>query len=225
MNSNYLIKNTKELPAHPILEILKAGNRRFMENSRLNRDHHTGIDATKDGQEPFAAILSCMDSRVAAELVFDQGIGDIFNIRIAGNIVTPEVLGSLEYAVEVSGTPVILILGHTGCGAIGGACDQVNLGNLTGLLEKIQPAIHAEKTVRHQRNSQNPEFVRKVTLLHLENVLKDMLGQSSIIAGAVAGERLLVATAIYDIASGAVQFLSGTAEAALPFTAPQSVVI
>ena len=120
---------------------------------------------------------------------------------------------------------MILILGHTGCGAIGGACDQVNLGNLTGLLEKIQPAIHAEKTVRHQRNSQNPEFVRKVTLLHLENVLKDMLGQSSIIAGAVAGERLLVATAIYDIASGAVQFLSGTAEAALPFTAPQSVVI
>jgi len=210
MNSNNNNKvNTLSDPKE-ILDTLKKGNKRFMENSRLNRDHHSGIDATKDGQKPFAAILSCMDSRVAAELVFDQGIGDIFNIRIAGNIITPEVLGSLEYAVEVSGTPVILILGHTSCGAIGGACDQVSLGNLTGLLEKISPAIRAEQTVIHNRNSHNPDFVRKVTLLHLENVLKDMLSESSVIAGAVAAKRLLVATAIYDVSSGAVQFLRET---------------
>lgn len=211
MNNNNSQVNIPKDP-QSILHILQAGNKRFMENIRQNRDHHSGIDATKDGQKPFAAILSCMDSRVAAELVFDQGIGDIFNIRIAGNIITPEVLGSLEYAVEVSGVPVILILGHTGCGAVGGACDQVSLGNLTGLLEKIQPAIRAEKTVTENRNSQNPEFVRKVTLLHLENVLRDMLEQSSVIAGAVRSDKLLVATAIYDVASGAVQFLNGTAD-------------
>ena len=195
-----------------IIDILRRGNRRFMENIRLNRDHHKGIDATKNGQQPFAAILSCMDSRVAAELVFDQGIGDIFNIRIAGNIITPEVLGSLEYAVEVSGTPVILILGHTGCGAIGGACDQVSLGNLTGLLAKIQPAILAETTVHENRTSQNPEFVRKVSLLHLKNVLNDMLGQSTVIHQAVRSGRLLVATAIYDIATGEVRFLNQSTE-------------
>ena len=189
------------------LDILKKGHRRFLENSRLNRDHHSHIHATKDRQQPFAAILSCMDSRVAAELVFDQGIGDIFNIRIAGNIITPEILGSLEYAVEVSGTPVILVLGHTGCGAIGGACDQVSLGNLTGLLQKISPAIQAETTETGQRNGKNPAFVRKVTLIHLENVLKDMLEHSPVIAGAVKAGKVLVATAIYDIATGQVEFL------------------
>lgn len=203
-----------QLNPYAILDNLKTGNKRFMDNIRFNRDHRSGIHATKDGQKPFAAILSCMDSRVAAELVFDQGIGDIFNIRIAGNIITPEVLGSLEYAVEVSGTPVILILGHTGCGAIGGACDQVSLGNLTGLLEKIKPAITSEKTVTQNRNSQNKEFVRKVTLIHLDNVLKDMLEQSSLIARAVAAKKLLVATAIYDIRTGAVQFLRETTEQA-----------
>lgn len=195
---------------HTALEILKKGNRRFLENSRLNRDHHSHIHATKDGQQPFAAILSCMDSRVAAELVFDQGIGDIFNIRIAGNIITPEVLGSLEYAVEVSGTPVILILGHTGCGAIGGACDQVSLGNLTGLLEKISPAIESETTETKDRSSKNPAFVRKVTLIHLENALKDMLEHSPVIHSAVKAGRLMVATALYDISSGAVSFLGST---------------
>ncbi|UAY56306.1 carbonic anhydrase [Arachidicoccus terrestris] len=224
MNNN---NNQVNIPKDPqsILHILQAGNKRFMENIRQNRDHHSGIDATKDGQKPFAAILSCMDSRVAAELVFDQGIGDIFNIRIAGNIITPEVLGSLEYAVEVSGVPVILILGHTGCGAIGGACDQVSLGNLTGLLEKIQPAIRAEKTVTDNRNSQNPEFVRKVTLLHLENVLSDMLEQSSVIANAVRSDKLLVATAIYDVASGAVQFLSGTTDLEVLALIPQGASV
>ena len=189
------------------LDILKDGHRRFLENSRLNRDHHFHIHATKDGQQPFAAILSCMDSRVAAELIFDQGIGDVFNIRIAGSIITPEVLGSLEYAVEVSRTPVILILGHTGCGAVGGACDQVRLGNLTGILAKISPAIEAETTETQDRSSKNQAFVRKVTLIHLQNVLKDMLNHSGVIKNAVKAGKLLVATAIYDIATGQVHFL------------------
>ena len=210
MNSQPSINKTTQIKnPGQILQILQTGNQRFMANSRLNRDHHSGIDATKNGQQPIAAVLSCMDSRVAAELVFDQGIGDIFNIRIAGNVITPEVLGSLEYAVAVTGTPVILILGHTGCGAIGGACDQVSLGNLTGLLEKIQPAILAEKTEQHNRSSQNPDFVRKVTLLHLENVLKEMLEQSEVIQVAVTENRLLVTTAIYDVSSGEVTFLAG----------------
>jgi len=196
-----------------VIRILHKGNQRFLANSRLNRDHHMGIDATKDGQQPIAAILSCMDSRVAAELIFDQGIGDLFNIRIAGNVITPEVLGSLEYAVAISRIPVILILGHTGCGAIGGACDQVNLGNLTGLLEKIRPAILAEKHTLHNRHSQNRDFVLNVTLLHLENVRKEMLASSEVIATAVTENRLLVATAIYDVASGQANFLGTTNKA------------
>lgn len=209
MQNNNYTGITPDLPG-TILNRLQAGNKRFMENIRQNRDHYNGIEATKDGQNPFAAILSCMDSRVAAELIFDQGIGDIFNIRIAGNIITPEILGSLEYAVEVSGVPVILILGHTGCGAIRGACDRVRLGNLTDLLEKIQPAIRAEKTVTENRNGGNPAFVQKVTLLNLENVSKEMLKHSPVIAEAVRSDKLLVATAIYDVASGLVRFLNGT---------------
>ena len=192
-----------------ILEALKAGNKRFIENLRLNRDHHQAVQQTRHGQAPFAAILSCMDSRVAAELIFDQGIGDLFNVRIAGNIITAEVLGSLEYAVEVCHTPVIVILGHTGCGAIGGACDQINLGHLTELLKKIKPAIEAEKTVLHNRNSQNPEFVHKVSLLHLAQCLQACLAQSTLIRKAVDEKRVALLSAIYDISTGQVNFLSG----------------
>lgn len=188
------------------LEALKQGNLRFLNNTRMNRNMQEKVLATKDGQKPFAAILSCMDSRAAAEIVFDQGIGDIFNIRIAGNVISEHVLGSLEYAVEVAETPLIVILGHTNCGAIKGACDQVTMGNLTGLLHHIQPAVAAETSVLENRTSQNQEFVDKVTLLHLQNVREAMLSESRHIQDAVTSGKILVETAIYDVATGMVHF-------------------
>ncbi|HTN37262.1 MAG TPA: carbonic anhydrase [Arachidicoccus sp.] len=188
------------------LQLLKDGNRRFTSNTRMNRNYQENVIATKDGQYPFAAILSCMDSRAPAELVFDQGIGDIFNIRIAGNIISGHVLGSLEYAVEVAHTPLIVILAHTKCGAISGACDQVQLGNLTGLLDKISPAVQAEQTVLHERNSQNPQFLEKVTAIHVENVRREMLAESSLIREAEQSGRIRVETAIYDVETGIVKF-------------------
>lgn len=186
---------------------LKLGNQRFLSNTRMNRNMQEKVVATKDGQKPFAAILSCMDSRAAAEIIFDQGIGDIFNIRIAGNVISEHVLGSLEYAIEIAKTPLIVILGHTSCGAVKGACDQVEMGNLTGLLHHIQPAVTAETTVIENRTSQNQEFVDKVTLLHLKNVRQAMLAESRHIQTAVTSGKILVETAIYDVATGSVHFL------------------
>lgn len=199
------IKETRVTPL-AALELLKEGNLRFTNNTRMNRNYQEKVMATKDGQFPFAAILSCMDSRAPAELVFDQGIGDIFNIRIAGNLISGDVLGSLEYAVEVAAVSLIVVLAHTNCGAISGACDQVQLGNLTGLLEKISPAIQAETTVATNRNSQNKEFLGKVTAIHLENVRQEMLAESSLIGAAVASGRVGLETAIYDVATGSVDF-------------------
>src|SRR6478609_12130870 len=146
------------------LQLLKEGNFRFINDMRQHRDLLEEVTHTKDGQKPFAAILSCMDSRTSGELVFDQGLGDIFSIRIAGNVVTNYILGSLEYATAVAGSNLILVLGHTNCGAIKGACDGVELGHLTSLLAGIQPAISMEQTEQRNRSSENEAFVQKVAL-------------------------------------------------------------
>ena len=127
------------------LDILKEGNDRFVKNLKAQRDLLGQVNATRDGQWPFATILSCMDSRTSAELVFDQGLGDIFSIRIAGNIVNTDILGSMEFACKVAGSKLIVVLGHTKCGAVKGACDHVEMGNLTEVLAKLQPAVYAER--------------------------------------------------------------------------------
>ena len=123
------------------VQLLRDGNKRFVENTKINRNLMEQVNQTSDGQYPFATILSCIDSRVSAELIFDQDIGDIFSIRIAGNIVNKDILGSMEFASKVAGTKAIVVLGHTNCGAVKGACDGVELGNLTHLLDKITPAM------------------------------------------------------------------------------------
>ena len=128
------------------LEILKEGNRRFQLNLKLNRDLLDQVMETEKGQYPFATILSCIDSRVPAETIFDTGIGDIFNVRIAGNFVNSDILGSLEFACKLAGTKLVLVLGHSACGAIKGACDNAELGNLTGMLYKLKPAVVAVKS-------------------------------------------------------------------------------
>jgi len=206
------------------LQVLKEGNFRFLNNMRYNRDLLERVNETKDGQFPFAAVLSCMDSRAPAEIIFDQGLGDIFSIRIAGNIISPGILGSLEYATAVAGSKLIVVLGHTSCGAIKGACDNVELGNLTSLLAHIRPAVELERTVTHDRTSSNPEFVQKVTELNVRHSVESILAESKVIRDLVASGEVALVSAIYDVATGRVRFSddeeapAGLAEATMATT-------
>ncbi len=142
---------TKEMQAaitsSMALNLLKEGNKRFVNNLKVNRNLLQQANETSDGQHPFAVILSCIDSRTSVELVFDQGLGDVFSVRIAGNIINEDILGSMEFSCKIAGAKIIVVLGHTNCGAIKGACDHIEMGNLTALLSKIQPAVYDEKTV------------------------------------------------------------------------------
>jgi len=188
------------------LQQLKEGNFRFINNLSRNRDLLELVNKTKDGQWPFAAVLSCMDSRTSAELVFDQSLGDIFSIRIAGNVIMDEVLGSLEYATAVAGSRLIVVLGHTNCGAIKGACDHVEMGNLTTLLDRIQPAVRMEKTVAENRNSSNSEFVEAVSKLNVKHSVQQILEKSEVIRSLVMEYNVGIVPAMYDVATGKVTF-------------------
>ena len=199
-------KPASQLTPGIALNLLKHGNFRFMNNIGINRDLLEILSETKDGQSPFAAILSCMDSRTSAELIFDQGFGDIFSIRIAGNVVSGNVLGSLEYAAGVAGSKLIVVLGHTNCGAVKGACDHVEMGNLTPLLEKIKPAINSEKRTTENRNGNNPEFVNAVAALHVKHTVIEILEGSAIINDLVNSGKVGIIPAMYDIATGMVYF-------------------
>lgn len=199
------------------LQILKEGNERFIRNLKTNRNLLEQVNETADGQNPFATILSCMDSRTSAELIFDQGLGEIFSIRIAGNILNEDILGSMEYATKVIGTKLILVLGHTKCGAIAGACDQIQLGNLTQLLEKIQPAIHNETDTASNRNASNPEFVKNVTQLNVVNTIERIRRESPIISQLETEGRIKITGGIYDVENGKVTFLEiGAKNTAVP---------
>lgn len=154
-------------------EILLEGNQRFVSNLKVNRNLLQQVNETAQGQYPFAIILSCIDSRTSAELIFDQGLGDIFSARIAGNIVNEDILGSMEFACKVAGSKLIVVLGHTNCGAIKGACDQVELGNLTGLISKIKPSVEAVKS-EGERNSKNMAFVEKVAELNVVRMTEEI---------------------------------------------------
>jgi len=164
------------------LEILKEGNERFIKNLKANRNLLQQVNETSKGQFPFATILSCIDSRTSAELIFDQGLGDIFSIRIAGNILNEDILGSMEFATKEMGSKIIVVLGHTKCGAVIGACNHLEMGNLTTLLNKIQPAIYKEKETVENRNGSNPEFVKNVTELNVFLTIDRIRRESPIIA-------------------------------------------
>ncbi|KAA2245018.1 carbonic anhydrase [Chitinophaga agrisoli] len=196
-------------PEHA-LELLKQGNARFVDNLRINRNLLQQVNETRDGQWPLAAIVSCMDSRTSAELIFDQGLGDIFSIRLAGAVITDNVLGSLEYACKVAGSKFIVVLGHTKCGAIKGACDKVELGNLTALLSKITPAVYAEKTIKENRNSHNSAFVDAVTHLHTERSVQAVLEQSVILREMILKGEVGIIGALYDVETGVVTFMDNT---------------
>jgi len=188
------------------LNLLKDGNKRFVNNLKINRNLLQQANETSDGQHPFAVILSCIDSRTSAELIFDQGLGDIFSVRIAGNIVNEDILGSMEFGCKVAGAKIIVVLGHTKCGAVKGACDNVALGNLTGLIEKIKSAVDQEMTTTDNRNSSNSTFVENVAELNVSLSVKNILLKSPIIAEMVKNEEITIVGGVHDISSGEVKF-------------------
>ena len=184
------------------LDRLKAGNKRFLKNRNSGRNLLEQVKITGDGQFPFAALLSCIDSRVPAELVFDQGIGDIFNVRVAGNIVNEDVLGSLEYSCKVAGSKLVLVLGHTRCGAVTSACKHVELGNITPLLKKIEPAVR-----ELVKGELSPELIEEVGVKNVENSIALIRERSPILREMEEKGEIRIAGAIYDVTSGAVNFL------------------
>ena len=192
-----------------ILEILKEGNNRFVNNQSLNRYLQQQVEETSQGQFPFAAVLSCIDSRVPVETVFDQGIGDLFSIRIAGNFVNDDILGSMEFACKLAGSKVVLVLGHTSCGAVKGACDNADLGLLTGLLDKIKPAVNAVKIPSEEslRNSKNIDFVDEVAVMNVSLTIDDIRNRSKVLAEMENAGEIKLVGAMYDVASGKVSFL------------------
>ncbi len=191
------------------IQFLKEGNQRFQQNLKANRNLLEQVNDTKDGQFPFATILSCIDSRVSAELVFDQGLGDIFSIRIAGNFVNEDILGSMEFACKLAGTKTIVVLGHTSCGAIKGACDHARLGNLTALINKIEPAVAAVQEPKDEslRNSTNLEFVDAVSVKNVEMTLENIRNQSDVLKEMEDNGEIAIVGAMYDISDGKVTFL------------------
>ncbi len=184
------------------IEILRRGNERFQNNLKANRNLLQQVNETSDGQHPFAVILSCIDSRTSAELVFDQGLGDIFSIRIAGNVLNDDILGSMEFACRVAGAKAIVVLGHTRCGAVKGACDSVELGHLTGLLHKIGDAVAMETETRTDRTAANPAFVERVAALNVALVQRQIVERSALLAGMLERGEIAMAGGIYDVETG-----------------------
>ena len=196
------------MTAEKSLQELKEGNKRFQANQKADRNLKEQVADTSGGQYPFATILSCIDSRVSSELIFDQGIGDVFSARIAGNFVNDDILGSMEFACKLAGTKLIVVLGHTACGAVKGACDDAKLGKLTGMLEKIKPAVNSvsEPEDPSLRNSSNIEFVNKVAEKNVHLTIDKIKADSEVLAAMVKNNEIKIVGGMYDIQSGAVTF-------------------
>src|SRR3984957_9052347 len=200
-------KETRDkLTPDKILEILREGNARFVNNIKAHRNLLEQVNETSSGQFPFAAILSCIDSRTSAELIFDQGLGDIFSIRIAGNILNEDILGSMEFACKIAGSKLIVVLGHTNCGAIEGACNNIVLGNVTTLLNKIKPAIELETETKTERTGKNLPFVQNVTVNNVVNVVQKIKKQSSILKEMEQSKQIRIVGGLHDLETGKVVF-------------------
>jgi carbonic anhydrase len=203
-------KQTQEaMSPDAALQALKDGNNRFITSTQVSRDLMQQVADTSTGQYPFATVLHCIDSRVSAELVFDQGIGDLFSIRIAGNFVNEDILGSMEFATKLAGTKVVVVLGHTACGAVKGACDHAKLGNLTGMLEKIAPAVTAvtEPADAALRTSSNIDFVNRVAVKNVHMAIDNLRAMSPVLKEMEAAGDIKVVGAMYHIENGQVDFL------------------
>lgn len=189
------------------VNMLKSGNQRFLDGNVHNRNLHQQVKDTAGGQFPHAAIVSCIDSRIPTEVIFDQGIGDIFNARIAGNFVNEDILGSLEFACKLAGSKVIVIMGHTSCGAVKGACDHAELGNLTQMLDKIMPAVDAVETREgEERSSKNLNFVNEVSAKNVEMTIDNVKKNSSVLNEMYENGEIDIVGAMYDVKTGKVTF-------------------
>ena len=192
------------------LEILKEGNERFVNNVKVTHDMLNVRDEIKDKQHPFASILGCSDSRTTVELVFDQNLGDIFSVRLAGNIASRKALGSLEFSVKYLGSKLIVVMGHTNCGAVKAACDHYTGGNIGQIIDMIDPAVHQETSIQDKdlRNSTNDEFVEKVCWLNVQEQINNIKQNSPIIKDMILENKIDLVGAVYDLASGKVNFKS-----------------
>ncbi|KQC30765.1 carbonic anhydrase family protein [Flagellimonas eckloniae] len=208
-----MITQTKETQAalnpNAAWELLKEGNKRFVDQNQTDRNLLTQVVETTTGQYPFATILGCIDSRVSAELIFDQGVGDIFSARVAGNIVNEDILGSMEFACKLAGTKIIVVLGHTSCGAVKGACDDAKMGNLTELLSKIRPAVKAvsEPADAAERTSKNIDFVNAVAEKNVRMTIDNIRNQSPVLKEMEDNGEILIVGGMYDISNGKVSYM------------------
>lgn len=196
----------EELTPQLAIDLLKQGNERFVNNIKTHRNLLQQVNETSAGQFPFAAILSCIDSRTSAELIFDQGLGDILSIRIAGNILNDDILGSMEFSCKLAGSKLIVVLGHTNCGAITGACNNIVLGNITGLLNKIKPAIEMETETITDRTDKNEIFLKNVTVNNVFITVKKVREQSSILHEMEQTGEIKIIGGLYDVDTGQVTF-------------------
>ena len=217
MNSNISIDNAltqtadtqASISPQMAIDLLKAGNDRFTSNQPLNRGLGDQVSQTATGQYPYACILSCIDSRIPTEIVFDQGVGDIFNARVAGNFVNVDILGSMEFACAAAGSKLIVVMGHTSCGAVKGACDHVELGNLTAMLDKIMPAVDSiETNPGEDRSSKNMEFVNRVSKKNVELTIQNIHNDSPVLKEMCDKGTIEIVGAMYDVKTGKVSFYS-----------------
>jgi carbonic anhydrase len=196
------------LSPQQVFELLGGGNDRFVSGDLTTRDHSSLVRDAASGQAPKAMILSCVDSRVPVEDIFDQGIGDIFVARVAANIENTDILGSIEFATKVSGAKLVVVLGHESCGAIAAAIDNVQLGNITALLENVKPAVEALSDYPGERTSANPEFVHLVAEKNVELTIQNILEKSPIVAEMVETGEVKIVGGLYDLHTGEVEYLN-----------------
>ncbi|MDC0304075.1 carbonic anhydrase family protein [Flavobacteriales bacterium] len=199
------VKTQGVITPRKALDMLKEGNKRFLNKNQVSRDLNLQVDQTASGQWPFAVVLGCIDSRVPAELVFDQGIGDIFSARVAGNFVNTDILGSIEYGCKVAGSKLVMVLGHEGCGAVKGACDGVELGNITPMLANLQKAVDSVDD-SGDRSSANGDFVHKVVDSNVDLTIEDIRNQSAVLKEMEDAGEIMIVGAVYDVTSGKVNF-------------------
>jgi carbonic anhydrase len=196
-----------EMSPSEIIDVMKKGNERFRSGVRQNRNYLNEQKASASGQYPAAVLLSCIDSRAPAEVIMDLGLGDIFNCRVAGNVANPDILGSMEFACKLAGAKVVLVMGHTACGAIKGAIDNAELGNLTGLLDKIKPAVQATN-YSGERSAKNYAFVDAVARTNVQITTDNVRKNSAVLADLESKGTIKIAGAIYNLQTAALEFLS-----------------
>jgi carbonic anhydrase len=211
MYKHPLLDRDKMTPAEA-LDILIEGNHRFINNYSVEKDFQSLLRITRDKQHPFASFLSCSDSRAPVELVFDQALGDVFSVRLAGNIASDKAVGSLEFSSKYLGSKLVVVMGHTSCGAVKAACDDFKDGHIGEIINLIKPSIRHEKTVTNpeQRCSKNADFVEKINALNVQYQIDSILRMSDIIADMVESRQIGIVGGIYDLNTGKVNFLENT---------------